>query len=117
MPFNTAALRIGLYFALSLFAIVLLGLCAARINYTTNLPAGDPLNGGVHFYDPIVAELLATSILTMLWSWFITTAPPQAPTPTPAGATFPPAASLNNAESSPPSSPSPGSTGPPSPSS
>ncbi|KAJ8085591.1 hypothetical protein PM082_004409 [Marasmius tenuissimus] len=71
MPFNNTALRVALYFALSLFSIVLLGLTAARIHYTRNLPEGDPLNGGINFYDPIVAELLASSILTMLWSWFV----------------------------------------------
>jgi len=68
---DLAALRIALYFALAVFSIVLLGLTAARIHYTTHLPLGDPLNNGSDFYDPIVAELLATSILTILWSFFI----------------------------------------------
>ncbi|KAF9254353.1 hypothetical protein L218DRAFT_1082378 [Marasmius fiardii PR-910] len=71
MAISLPALRIALYFALSLFSITLLGLCAARIHYTTNLPRGDPLNGGVDFHDPIVAELLATSIFVTLWSWFV----------------------------------------------
>lgn len=33
-----------------LFSIVLLGLTAARIRYTTHLPQGDPLNHGHSFY-------------------------------------------------------------------
>ncbi|KIK67200.1 hypothetical protein GYMLUDRAFT_37266 [Collybiopsis luxurians FD-317 M1] len=65
------ALRISLYSALAIFSIVQLGLTAARLHYTTHLPLGDPLNGGSNFYDPIVAELLATSILSIFWSWFI----------------------------------------------
>ncbi|KAJ8073877.1 hypothetical protein PM082_012155 [Marasmius tenuissimus] len=71
MAFDTSSLRVVLYFFVSLFSIVLLGLSAARIHYTTHLENGDPLNNGLNFYDPIVAELLATSILTMLWSWFV----------------------------------------------
>ncbi|KAH9985256.1 hypothetical protein BJV77DRAFT_1062032 [Russula vinacea] len=51
-------------------SLVLLGLSAARIHYTENLSPGDPLNGGQHFYDPVVAELLATSIIVMHWSMF-----------------------------------------------
>ncbi|KIM89662.1 hypothetical protein PILCRDRAFT_192356 [Piloderma croceum F 1598] len=62
------ALRIILYVLLFLFSIVLFGLCAARLHYTTHLPPNDPLNGGTSFYDPIVAELLVTSLFTMLWS-------------------------------------------------
>ncbi|KAJ3975143.1 hypothetical protein EV361DRAFT_550182 [Lentinula raphanica] len=65
------ALRIAFYFSSALFSVVLLGLTAARIHYTTHIPLGDPLNSGQDFYDPIVAELLATSILAILWSWFI----------------------------------------------
>jgi hypothetical protein len=53
-----------------IFAVVLLGLTAARIHYTENLSPEDPLNGGHHFYDPVIAELLAASILSMLWSMF-----------------------------------------------
>jgi hypothetical protein len=52
------------------FSVVLLGLTSARIHYTENLSPDDPLNGGVHFYDPIIAELLVTSILVILWSMF-----------------------------------------------
>ncbi|KAF5362619.1 hypothetical protein D9758_009605 [Tetrapyrgos nigripes] len=68
---DLAPLRIALYFALSIFSIVVLGLAAARLHYTLNLPLGDPLNFGVSFHDPIVVELLVTSILTMLWSWHV----------------------------------------------
>lgn len=33
-----------------IFSIVLLGLSAARLHYTTHLPPGDTLNGGNNFY-------------------------------------------------------------------
>ncbi|KAF5390702.1 hypothetical protein D9757_002577 [Collybiopsis confluens] len=56
-------LRLGLYFALALFSIILLGLTAARINYTLGLAVG--------FYDPIVVELLVSSIIAIIWSFFI----------------------------------------------
>ncbi|KAL0567091.1 hypothetical protein V5O48_014907 [Marasmius crinis-equi] len=64
MVFGNAALRRVGYVALSLFSIVLLGLCATRID-NTRKSAGT--------YDPIIAELLAASILTMLWSWVMET--------------------------------------------
>jgi len=60
--------RVIFYVFLFLFSFVLFGLCAARLYYTTHLPPGDPLNGGTNFYDPVVAELLVTSFLTMLWA-------------------------------------------------
>ncbi|KAI0070218.1 hypothetical protein K474DRAFT_1609093 [Panus rudis PR-1116 ss-1] len=60
-------LRVFIYVTLWLFAAVLLGLTAHRIHYTTHIPPGDPLNGGADFYDPIIAELLASSALTLLW--------------------------------------------------
>ncbi|KAF8466804.1 hypothetical protein DFH94DRAFT_676220 [Russula ochroleuca] len=62
--------RIALYCILWILSLVLLGLSAARIHYTENLSPSDPLNGGQHFYDPVIAELLATSIIVMLWSMF-----------------------------------------------
>ncbi|KAI0270451.1 hypothetical protein BC834DRAFT_1039217 [Gloeopeniophorella convolvens] len=65
-----STVRVFLYCALWIFSVVLLGLTAARIHYTENLSPNDPLNDGRHFYDPVVAELLATSILAMLWSMF-----------------------------------------------
>ncbi|KAI0338668.1 hypothetical protein BDW22DRAFT_1362759 [Trametopsis cervina] len=65
-------IRIFLYVLLWLFSAVLLGLTAARIHYTLHIPLGDPLNGGNDFYDPIVAELIATSALTLLYvPWII----------------------------------------------
>ncbi|KAL1945336.1 hypothetical protein VTO73DRAFT_2187 [Trametes versicolor] len=63
--------RVGLYVVLWLFSAVLLGLTATRLHYTLRLPPGDPLNNGQPFYDPIVAELLVTSVLAMIWSSFI----------------------------------------------
>ena len=73
MPFDLPPLRIALYFSLVrylffclpqntysalliavesqiLFSVVLFGLTAARLHYTTHLPKGDPLNGGNNFY-------------------------------------------------------------------
>ncbi|THH30149.1 hypothetical protein EUX98_g4042 [Antrodiella citrinella] len=64
-------IRTVLYVLLWLFAAVLLGLSAQRLHYTTHLPVGDPLNSGKHFYDPIVAEIVATTALTILWVPFI----------------------------------------------
>ncbi|KAL7278403.1 hypothetical protein ACG7TL_007398 [Trametes sanguinea] len=63
--------RVGLYVVLWLFSAVLLGLTATRLHYTLHLPPGDPLNNGNSFYDPIVAELLVTSVLGLLWASFI----------------------------------------------
>jgi len=68
MAFMFPILRAFLYVTLWVFSVVLLGLTAARIHYTTHLPRGDPLNQGQPFYDPIVAELLACSVLAMLWA-------------------------------------------------
>jgi len=65
-----SGIRVALYVVLFLFSIVLLGLTADRLHYTLHLPPFDPLNNGNPFYDPIVAELLASSILTMLWSCY-----------------------------------------------
>ncbi|KAI0665547.1 hypothetical protein C8Q78DRAFT_986234 [Trametes maxima] len=63
--------RVGLYVIIWLFSAVLLGLTATRLHYTIFLPPGDPLNNGRSFYDPIVAELLVTSVLTLFWSSYI----------------------------------------------
>ncbi|EIW75022.1 hypothetical protein CONPUDRAFT_132619 [Coniophora puteana RWD-64-598 SS2] len=63
--------RSFLYIVLFIFSIVLMSLCAVRIHYTEHLSPFDPLNDGVRFYDPIVALLLATSLLTILWSAFV----------------------------------------------
>ncbi|ESK86438.1 hypothetical protein Moror_4945 [Moniliophthora roreri MCA 2997] len=68
---DLASFRIILYSILALISVILLGLCAARIQYTTNLPPRDPLNNGVNFYDPVIIELLVTTLLTLGWSGFI----------------------------------------------
>ncbi|KAH8832499.1 hypothetical protein DL96DRAFT_1667140 [Flagelloscypha sp. PMI_526] len=64
---NIHPVRVGLYVALALFSCVVFGLSGARLYYTTHLPRYDPLNHGIPFYDPIVAELIVTSFLTLLW--------------------------------------------------
>ncbi|KAF7312066.1 hypothetical protein MIND_00218800 [Mycena indigotica] len=78
-------IRTFLYCVFGVFSLVLFGLAAARLRYTTHLPPGDPLNDGHNFYgelrlqslqeqgnnrgsDPIVAELLFSSLLGMGWS-------------------------------------------------
>ena len=64
-----------------LFSAVLLGLTATRLHYTLFLPPFDPLNNGQPFYDPIVAELLVTSVLALFWSsyMYVTAVPPSTP--------------------------------------
>ncbi|KAI1792693.1 hypothetical protein LXA43DRAFT_310464 [Ganoderma leucocontextum] len=64
-------IRVGLYVVLWLFSAVLLGLTGTRLHYTLFLPAYDPLNHGKPFYDPIAAELLATSVIALFWSSYI----------------------------------------------
>ncbi|KZT34857.1 hypothetical protein SISSUDRAFT_1026079 [Sistotremastrum suecicum HHB10207 ss-3] len=70
---SLTTLRIHLYILLFLFSVVLMGISAGRLHYTTHIPRGDPLNGGKNFFDPIVPELLVTAILlvvasaTFLW--------------------------------------------------
>ncbi|KAI0092218.1 hypothetical protein BDY19DRAFT_587586 [Irpex rosettiformis] len=72
MPITVNRIRIFLYVVLFLFSAVLLGLTAARLHYTLHVPEGDPVNGGNDFYDPIVVELLVSSVLTLLWvPWVI----------------------------------------------
>ncbi|KAJ6577439.1 hypothetical protein B0H19DRAFT_1119926 [Mycena capillaripes] len=61
-------IRTFLYSIFGLFSLVLFGLTAARLRYTTHLPPGDPLNNGTNFFDPIVVELLFSSLVGMLWS-------------------------------------------------
>ncbi|KAJ7284559.1 hypothetical protein C8J57DRAFT_1431984 [Mycena rebaudengoi] len=60
--------RTFLYSVFGVFSLVLFGLTAARLRYTTHLPLGDPLNNGKNFYDPIVVELLFSALLGMVWS-------------------------------------------------
>ncbi|KAF8060189.1 hypothetical protein FPV67DRAFT_1564444 [Lyophyllum atratum] len=71
MAFDLPPLRIGLYVTLAIISFILFCLSAARLHYTTHLPAKDPLNGGKNFYDPIVAEILFTTLMTMPWCGFI----------------------------------------------
>ncbi|KAF9039834.1 hypothetical protein BJ165DRAFT_1530850 [Panaeolus papilionaceus] len=71
MPFSLPAVRISLYCALAFFTFILFCLTAARLNYTGNLPPGDPLNGGRNFHDPIAVELLITCLMTIPWSIFV----------------------------------------------
>ncbi|KAF7375221.1 hypothetical protein MSAN_00408700 [Mycena sanguinolenta] len=61
-------IRTWLYCIFGLFSLVLFGLTAARLHYTTHLPAGDPLHNGKNFYDPIVAELIFSALFGMLWA-------------------------------------------------
>ncbi|THU90554.1 hypothetical protein K435DRAFT_728250 [Dendrothele bispora CBS 962.96] len=63
--------RIGLYITLLVFSFILFCLCCARIHYTTTLSRRDPLNNGVPFYDPSVAELIFTTLVTMMWIGFM----------------------------------------------
>jgi len=50
-----------MYGALILFSFLLFCLCCARLNYTS-------VKG---FYDPIIVELLVTSLLTIPWASYI----------------------------------------------
>jgi hypothetical protein len=61
-------IRTFFYCIFGAFSMVLFGLTAARLHYTTHLPLGDPLNNGKSFYDPIVAELLFSSLFGMAWA-------------------------------------------------
>ncbi|KXN83206.1 hypothetical protein AN958_01720 [Leucoagaricus sp. SymC.cos] len=71
LSFEIPPIRFGLYAVLTIFSFILFCLTAARIGYTTNLPHGDPLNGGVNFYEPYAAELLFTGLITVLWCIFV----------------------------------------------
>ncbi|KAJ3785655.1 hypothetical protein GGU10DRAFT_312511 [Lentinula aff. detonsa] len=65
---NLGWIRVGIYGALLVFSFILLALSCARINYTLHLPRGDPLNGGRDFYDPVIPELIFTTLVTIGWS-------------------------------------------------
>jgi len=71
MQLDIPFLRIGLYAALIFFTFILFCLSAARLNYTNHLPRGDTLNSGHDFTDPIVVEILITTLMTIPWSIFI----------------------------------------------
>ncbi|KAF5378574.1 hypothetical protein D9615_007125 [Tricholomella constricta] len=60
--------RIALYALLAVFSIILIGLTASRIHHTKSLSSPDPLHAGFGYYDPIVVELLVTSIFSFLWA-------------------------------------------------
>ena len=65
-------LRIFLYVFLLLVAAVVIGLSAARLNYTTRgLTEDDRDFFRISYYNPIVVELLVTAILTLLVSLFM----------------------------------------------
>lgn len=61
MALNVSRVRMILYAILVLLSIILFWLCVARLVFTTDLG----------FYDPIVVELLISTILAIVWSFFI----------------------------------------------
>ncbi|KAF9450764.1 hypothetical protein P691DRAFT_725466 [Macrolepiota fuliginosa MF-IS2] len=61
LSFEIPPIRLGLYAVLTIFAFILMCISAARLHFTT----------GVGFYDPIVAELLFTALITISWSIFV----------------------------------------------
>ncbi|PPQ97053.1 hypothetical protein CVT26_001276 [Gymnopilus dilepis] len=62
--------RLCLYALLFACSTVLLALTAFRIHHTKSSDTPDVYTGHVHFYDPIVAALLVTSILSVLFSMY-----------------------------------------------
>jgi len=66
MQFDFSIIRVGMYGLLALFSFLVLCLSAARLQYTTHLPS----NPG-SFYDPIIAEILFTMILSIPWCIFM----------------------------------------------
>ncbi|KAF9484749.1 hypothetical protein BDN70DRAFT_849011 [Pholiota conissans] len=71
MQLDFPIIRMVLYGVLAFWSFILFCLAAARLNYTNHLPRGDPLNGGRSFYDPIVVEVLITTLMTMPFAVFI----------------------------------------------
>lgn len=71
LKFDLPTVRLGLYAALAVCTFFVFVFCCARLNYTTTLHPSDSLNGGHRFHDPIVAELLFTSLLVMPWCGFM----------------------------------------------
>ncbi|KNZ78573.1 hypothetical protein J132_11212 [Termitomyces sp. J132] len=62
-------LRAGLYSALFIFSVILLGLTAARVHHTKSLGSPDTISRGRSgYYEPITVELLSTSIIATLFS-------------------------------------------------
>ncbi|KAF8883908.1 hypothetical protein CPB84DRAFT_1965103 [Gymnopilus junonius] len=66
--------RIILYLFLFVTSTVLLALTAYRVHHTKSSDNVDYYTGKVHFWDPIVVELLVTSILAMLASLYFISA-------------------------------------------
>jgi len=71
MQFDFSIIRVGMYGLLSLFSFLVLCLSAARLRYTTHPPEDDPLDNIGSFYDPIIAEILFTMLLTIPWCFFM----------------------------------------------
>ncbi|KAH9476512.1 hypothetical protein JR316_0010424 [Psilocybe cubensis] len=71
MQVDIPVVRIILYCILLFFTFVLFCLSAARLNYTNHLPPHDPLNNGRSFSDPVVVEILFTTLITMPWAVFV----------------------------------------------
>lgn len=69
-PIELPKLRITIYLLIAMFSFVLCSLCAVRLHYTTSLHQGQPLHRGKTFYDPVVAGLFVTAVLTMAWCVF-----------------------------------------------
>jgi len=63
LPRSYDGVRFVLYCVLALFSFILLWITVGRVAYTEHLSHGDPLDEGIDFYDPVVVELMATSIL------------------------------------------------------
>ncbi|KZS94959.1 hypothetical protein SISNIDRAFT_426522 [Sistotremastrum niveocremeum HHB9708] len=70
MTLTVTQARLHLYTIVCLFSFVLMGLSAGRLQYTTHLPRGDPLNQGRDFFDTSVLILLITSTLLIVFSLF-----------------------------------------------
>ncbi|KDR78036.1 hypothetical protein GALMADRAFT_224433 [Galerina marginata CBS 339.88] len=71
MAIDLPYLRMGLYGVLVVFSFIVLCLTGVRLNYTNHLPRHDSLNSGRDFSDPVVVELLFSTILTIPWSIFV----------------------------------------------
>ncbi|TFK19558.1 hypothetical protein FA15DRAFT_674325 [Coprinopsis marcescibilis] len=69
--FDLPVLRIGLYAAFAVCSFFVFVFCCARLNYTTTLSRDDSLNNGRSFHDPVIPELLFTSLIAMPWAGFM----------------------------------------------
>jgi len=59
--------RLVLYVALAVWAFILFSLCCARLSYTSTPRTNTSLYDGAPFHDPSVAELLVSSIFTLIF--------------------------------------------------